>query len=268
MATVELYVRLVGAGLRGQMQYRTSFLLETVAVFIGTLTDFVAILILFGRFAHIGGWSMPEVALLYGMVAVSFSMAQFVGSGFEEFDDVVRKGTFDQVLVKPLGATFQIVATQLPLRRLGRFLQGAMILVLSLYWLDVGSRWGVGRFLFFGWTLFGGALFFQGLFFLRAATCFWSVESLEVTNMLTYGGHEMASYPMHIFGTWLRRVFIYFVPLAFVNYFPALYLLDKPDPLGGPPVLAFLAVPICAGACLVGFAIWSLGVRHYQSTGS
>jgi ABC-2 type transport system permease protein len=268
MESLALYVRLIGAGLRSQMQYRVSFVLETVAVFVGTFTDFLCILILFGRVDHIGGWTMPEVALLYGLVVLGFALAQFVGSGFEDFEDVVRRGTFDQVLIKPRGATFQIFATQLPLRRLGRFLQGGMVLTLALGWLGVRAWWGPERWLFLAWTLLGGMLFFLGLFFFRAAVCFWTVESIEATNLLLYGGQEMGSYPMHIFGEWLRGVFIYLIPLAFVNYFPALYLLGRPNPLGGPPHAALLAVPLCALTCAVGYGAWSLGVRHYQSTGS
>lgn len=268
MEGLTLYVRFVGAGLRGQMQYKVSFVLETVAVAIGTVCDFLAILIVFGRFDNIGGWTMPEVALLYGMVATSFSVAQFIGSGFEDFEETVRRGTFDQVLIRPRGATFQVIANQLPLRRLGRFAQGVLVLGLALYWLDVAAWWGPERWVFLVWSLFGGMLFFQGLFFIRAAVCFWTVESIEAVNLLTYGGHEMASYPMHIFGDWLRRIFTYFIPLAFVDYFPALFLLDKPSPLGTPPYWAWFAVPLCAAMCAVGFACWSAGVRHYQSTGS
>lgn len=261
-----MYYRLAGAGVRAQLQYKASFLLETVAVFIGTGLDFVAILVFFSRFTHIGGWSMPEVALLYGLVGVSFAVAQFFGSGFEEFEEVVRRGTFDQVLVKPRSAFLQIVGSQMPLRRAGRFLQAALVLGLALHWLEVD--WGPDRWLFMACTIVGGALFFLGLFLFKAAVCFFTVQSVEATNVLTYGGQEMAGYPMHIFGPWLRRAFVFVVPLAFVNYFPALYLLDKPSPTGTHHVLAAIAFPLCAIVLTVGWGAWRHGVRHYQSTGS
>lgn len=266
MLTILLYRRLLSAGLRSQMQYKLSFVLETGAVFIGTGLDFVAILVFFSRFEHIGGWTMPEVALLYALVALSFALSQFFGSGFEEFEEVVRRGTFDQMLVKPVDTFVQVMGTQPPLRRLGRFLQGALVFVLAIYWLELD--WGIGHWLFVLWTIVGGCLFFMGLLLFKASVCFWTVESVEATNVLTYGGQEMAGYPMHIFGPWMRRAFIYVVPLAFVNYFPALYLLGKPNPLGGPPMAQFLAFPICALVFAGGLGWWRVGVRHYQSTGS
>ena len=58
------------------------------------------------------------------------------------------------------------------------------------------------------------------------------------------------------------------IPLAFVTYFPGLYLLDKPDPLGFPAAFQFLAPVVAfAFAALTGF-VWRTSVRHYRSTGS
>jgi ABC-2 type transport system permease protein len=154
----------------------------------------------------------------------------------------------------------------MPLRRIGRLLQAALVLALALYWLEVD--WGPERWVFVLVTLVGGALFFLGLFLFKAAVCFFTVQSVEATNVLTYGGQEMAGYPMHIFGPWLRRAFVFVVPLAFVNYFPTLYLLDKPSFVGSTGFMAAIAFPLCALVSLIGLGAWRIGVRHYQSTGS
>ena len=58
------------------------------------------------------------------------------------------------------------------------------------------------------------------------------------------------------------------LPLAFVNWYPALYVLDEPDPFGFPAWLQ-LASPVAAPALLaVTWLVWRTGVRHYTSTGS
>ena len=56
----------------------------------------------------------------------------------------------------------------------------------------------------------------------------------------------MTSYPMHIYQEWLVSLFTFIIPMAFINYYPALYLLDKPDPFGLPPFMPFLS-PIVRG---------------------
>lgn len=263
-----LYLRLIELQARGQMQYRASFLLQGGGVFLGSFVDFVAILLLFGRFRSIGGWTVPEVALLYSLVAVPFAITHIVGQGFDEFATTVRSGTFDQVLIRPRTAFMQILGSQFAVRQFGRLAEAGIVLGLALTGLGAVGTWGIGQWLFMGWSIAGGVLFFLGLMLVGATMCFWTIDSVEAINIFTYGGAEMAHYPMHIFGDWLRRVFVYLVPLAFVNYVPALWLLGKPDPLDLPAWAPLAAVPLCAAVFGVGLVCWSVGVRHYLSTGS
>jgi ABC-2 type transport system permease protein len=56
--------------------------------------------------------------------------------------------------------------------------------------------------------------------------------------------------------------------MAFVCYFPALYVLDKEDPLGFPRAFQF-ASPLVAVAAGVGAGVvWTFAVRRYRSVGS
>jgi len=265
---VALYGHLCGAQVRSQMQYRASFVMEATGSFLGNFAAFVAILIFFYRFKTIGGWSVPEVALLYGLVALPFGLTHLVGQGFDDFSQTIRMGTFDQVLLRPRAAALQVLGSQFQLRQLGRLAEAVLVSALALAWLAAPARWGLAQWAFAAWTTAAGVLFFMGLMLLRAAVCFWTVESIEAMNILTYGSVEMAQYPMHIFHEWLRRFFVYAVPLAFVNYYPALWLLGKPDPLGLPPWAPLAAFPLCALVFGVGLAAWRQGVRHYVSTGS
>mgnify|MGYP003344739576 FL=1 len=55
---------------------------------------------------------------------------------------------------------------------------------------------------------------------------------------------------------------------AFVNWYPCLFLLGRPDPTGMPDALQ-LASPL-AGVLTMAAAllVWRTGVRRYTSTGS
>ena len=58
------------------------------------------------------------------------------------------------------------------------------------------------------------------------------------------------------------------VPVAFVNWYPALFVLDRPDPFGLPSALQ-LASPVAAAVlCLLASLAWRAGLRSYRSTGS
>jgi len=263
---VRLYPQLIGAQIRAQMQYRASFLAELLGNFLITSLDFVTLAILLTQFQAIGGWTLPEVALLYGTSTVSFSLAEILGGILDDFDRWIIRGEFDRLLIRPLGMMFQVMTGAFALRRLGRLTQGVAALILALWWLH--PNWQIERWAFLGVTLISGFLFFMAIFIAGATTSFWTPQTAELANIFTYGGNFMTSYPMHIYEEWIRNIFTFLLPMAFINYYPALYLLGKPDPFGLPGWVPFLSPPIAGGVFLASLAVWRVGVRHYQSTGS
>jgi ABC-2 type transport system permease protein len=58
------------------------------------------------------------------------------------------------------------------------------------------------------------------------------------------------------------------VPLAFIAYFPALYLLDRPEAQHLPGWLPGATPVAAAMLALMAWLAWRVGVRHNQSTGS
>jgi ABC-2 type transport system permease protein len=108
---------------------------------------------------------------------------------------------------------------------------------------------------------------FGSVWVVGSCLAFWTTDGGEFTNAFTYGGNFMSQYPVDILSTWLRRFLAYIVPLAFVCYFPALYILDKPDPLGLPHAFDFLSPLVAAGATAVASVAWRFAVRHYRSAG-
>jgi ABC-2 type transport system permease protein len=261
-----IYVRLAGARVRSEMQYRFSFMAQLAGQFLITVLDFLALVILLNRFQRIGTWTLPEVALLYGTSAIAFSLAELFMGDFDDFDRLVIRGEFDRVLLRPVGAALQVAGSGFRMRRAGRLLQGIIALAVALVLLQ--PAWGLDRWAFLAITVLGGALIFAAILIAGASTAFWTPQTGEVINVFTYGGQFMASYPMSIYQEWLRGFFTIVVPIAFVNYYPALYLLQKPDPFGLPAWLPFAAPVVAVLAFSAAVAFWRVGVRHYQSTGS
>ena len=108
-----LYFRLIGARIRAQMQYRVSFLTELFSFALVTGLELLVLVLLVQRFGTVAGWSAPEIALLYGISSASLGIAEMVGRGFDApFEQHMIRGTFDGVLMRPLGAFFQILASE------------------------------------------------------------------------------------------------------------------------------------------------------------
>ena len=261
---VALYCRLVSVSMRGQMQYRASFVMLVAGTFAISFLEFGVVWIMFDRFGHLREWSLAEVAVFYGLVNAGFALAEATSHGFEHVPDAIRSGTFDRVLLRPRSTVLQLLGQELQLRRVGRFAQG--LLVLGWAWRELGLGFDVARLGLTGLAIVGGANLFYGLSVLSGMMSFWTTEALEIVNCLTHGGNFAGQYPISIYRDNFRRFFTWIVPLACVTYYPALAIVGRTDPL---------ASPVCWLAPLAGFVflavslrLWRFGVSRYRSTGS
>jgi ABC-2 type transport system permease protein len=231
-----------------------------------TAVEFLAVIVLFDRFGSLTEWELGEVAFMYGIVNIAFAVSDAMTRGFDVFGTMVKAGDFDRLLIRPRSTVLQLAGQELTLRRVGRFLQGLIILIwaaneMNLDW----TALDVGLVIF---AVLGGAALFAGLIVIQATISFWSTESLEVMNSLTYCGVFATSYPVTIYRSWFRDIIIYIVPLASVSYFPALAILGRTDALDSSPLFQYLSPLIGIAFLAVTLQFWGFGVRHYRSTGS
>ena len=263
-----LYGKLISSRIRSQMQYRLSFLLDTAGTFLATFTDLAALLVLFTQVRSLGGWSLGEVAFLYGLSSMSFALHEFFQGAFDNdvFAGYVQRGTFDQMLIRPLPTVFQMLTEFFMLRRLGRMTQGLAAFALGIVWAQ--PHWTAAKLIYLPIVVAGGGLFFLAISIAGCTLCFWTVQSTEVVNIFTYGGTTMLQYPVTIYQEWIQKFFVYVLPMAFINYFPTLFFLDRPDPFSLPSFVPFLAPLVCVGVFLILLRVWRFGVAHYTSTGS
>jgi ABC-2 type transport system permease protein len=263
---VRLYLRYVSASLRSQMQYRASFIMLSIGHFLGTGVEFLALWALFDRFGTLRGWTLPEIAFFYGAANVAFATSESLARSFDNFSELIKSGEFDRILLRPRGAALQVAGREAQLMRIGRFTQGVVVLLWAAA--ALGVRWTVPRVALLIASLVGGTCLFCGLFVLQATMAFWTTETLEIWNTVTYGGVETAQYPISVYRPWFRAVFTFVVPLAAVTYYPSLPILGRADALGSPVWFQRLSPLIGVAFLVVALRVWRLGVRHYRSTGS
>jgi ABC-2 type transport system permease protein len=263
---LRIYRRLVGARIRADWQYRGSFLLFLAGQTAVAGADLAAIAVIFTAVEDLAGWSGAEVAFLFGASGVSFGLCDLIVSPVEHAAIHIKGGSFDTFLVRPVGALWQLLAHDFALRRIGRLLQPAIVLVVSLRLAEVD--WNPATALLVVLTVVCGAVIYGAVFVVTSSIAFWTVETQELGNAFTYGGNVVTSYPIDVLGTWLRRIATFVVPLASVAYLPAAWLFDHPLPFGLPRAAAWSGPLVAGAAALVARAVWGLAVRHYRSTGS
>jgi ABC-2 type transport system permease protein len=263
---VRAYLLLSAMWIRVSMTYRTSFAVLTVGQFLVTGLDFVGIAVMFASVDALGGFSLWEVAFLYGGSALCLGIADLLLGNIERLGLRIRLGTFDAMLIRPVPAYVQMCADEFALRRLGRITQAAVVFAISLQRIDVD--WSLARVAMIPYLLVFGSVIFLAVFTVGAAVQFWTADASEVANAFTYGGSTLAQFPMTIYPAEAVKALTFVVPITFVNWYPSLYILGRADPLGLPGAVRF-ASPVAAAALVaVAAVVWRTGVRRYRSTGS
>lgn len=259
-----VYFALVGASVRSQLRYRASVFLDAGGYFLVFWAEFAAIWALFHRFGSLGGWSLHEVLICYGLAHLSFSAAEFLVRGFEHLVSLTRRGDYDRMLLRPVSTVVQLVGFEFALHRLGRLVQAGLVFSVGLSL--VGSRVTVGGILLLGWGLVGGTALFCGLYIVQGAVGMKTLQNIEAFNILTNGGPEMAQFPMSIYPRPVRMLFTFLVPLAGTVYYPVVSFLARSS--DAPAVAGYLG-PVGGVVFLVlALLVFRVVEASYISTGS
>lgn len=260
---MRLYIKYFSMHLKSAMEHKTSFILTALGQGMTTLFSFFSIYFLFDRFGHIKGYSFNEVLLCFSTIFIAFALAECLSRGFDTFGSIIGNGQFDRIMVRPRHEILQVLGTRMELTKIGRLLQALFVLIYAVINIDI--TWDISKALTLCFMIIGGVVLFSGLFMIYASICFFTLEGLEFMNIFTDGGREIAQYPLDIYKDWVLKFFTFFIPLAWVNYYPFLYLIDKNTLSKELSMLIPLGTLLFLIPC---YGLWRLGVRHYQSTGS
>ncbi|SEF60964.1 ABC-2 type transport system permease protein [Thermomonospora echinospora] len=263
---LRLYALLIWTWIRAAAQFPVSMVLLGLASAAVAALDMVGIMLLFAHTPRIAGFTAPEVLFLYGTSAMSFVVADVLLGGTERLGEHVRQGTLDTMLVRPVSPLIQIATEDFSPRRMAKLLPPVVVLAFVLPRLP--ADWTAGRVVMVPVMLVSGTVIFAALWVLTASVQFVVIDVHAATKSVTYGGAFLTQYPMSLYARDFVRGMTFTIPLAFVNWQPALYVLDRPDPLGLPAALRFAAPAVAVALCAVAALAWRAGLRHYRSTGS
>lgn len=258
------YGRISALWVRASMAYPASFWMMAVGSFLMTGLDFVGIWVLFHTVDDLGGFSLQEVGFLYGATGLGIAFADLVVGRVERIGQMIRFGRLDTMMTRPVPLLVQVCADEFALRRFARVLQSLIVFAWASSYVD----WTVPRAGVAVEMVVSGSLIFFSLFIGLSCLQFWTADSSEAANAFTYGGNTVTQFPMTVFPSEVVKALTFVLPIAFVNWYPALFILGREDPFGLPAWLQFTSPLVAALMLAAALLVWRTGVRHYRSTGS
>jgi ABC-2 type transport system permease protein len=262
------------AGLYGQywrinllttLEYRANFLLWSAFTVVYHGSAIAALAIVLTVFPAMNGWTFRDMAFLYGLWMVAHAIHDTFFSGVGDVPERIREGDFDRVLVRPLDALFQVIATP------GATFPDELLLALAYFAFATvysGVRVDATFVCFVPLVFLGGALIDLGINLIVATIAFWFVRVDALRWFVLQLESEFTRYPISIYSRGVRLLLTFVVPFAFMNYFPAAYFLNKHDGSFVFPAQAGLLAPAIGLAFVsVAYGFWRLGLNRYQGVG-
>jgi ABC-2 type transport system permease protein len=262
---IGIALSLWGASVRGELQYRANFVIMVLMGIVYQCTGFAFIWVVLSRFQAVAGWTLGEVAFLYGLRLVMHALNGAITGGLYSLEWQVRQGDFDRYLVRPAPALLQLLCQRVHISIFGDLLGGLALFVAATSFVAVD--WSASALLYLGLAIIGGALVEMALRVLFSALAFRFLSANAFLFLLDTIFSNFANYPLKIFGGVLEFLLTFGLPLAFMAYFPATVLLGRTGELRVSPIFAYGA-PL-AGVVWLALAllIFQRELRHYQSSG-
>ncbi|WP_427182174.1 ABC transporter permease [Paenibacillus sp. TC-CSREp1] len=258
-----LYKILIRTSIRSRMQYKFNFVLGAILAALIQISEFLMVALVLHKFGAIKGWSLYEIGYLFSIMTLSKTLYRTFGNEVHHLEKYLVGGELDQLLTRPMPVLLALLPQNFRLM-VGEVLQGGFILCWSL-----AGMMNSGQI---GWTVIPlslfvivtGAIILFSIGLATATLGFWTTRIEELQVITEDAARTAAQYPLTLYPKWMSSLLLTVIPVGFVNYIPALYLLRGE---GGVWVLALIAAIalLCLGASL---RFWAFGMTKYQSTGS
>jgi len=177
-----------------------------------------------------------------------------------EIPQHVRLGTLDFIITKPVDTQFWISIRKFEFGQLGTFLAGTVMVVVGVVTAHLHptfAQWA-------GYLILVAAslLIFYSFNLILMTTGIWLVR---VDNLWVLGETltQISRFPIDIYSAGLKRLFIYFVPLAFIATIPSSQLKSGFDPR---MIILGLVWAVCF--LLAARWFWRFALTHYASASS
>ena len=224
---LKIYGKLAVMAIRSKMQYRADFIAGLLGVFALNAINLAQLGLLTYRFQTLGNWTIWDLIFLYSLYMVCRSVYTTFFHHIERLEDEIAQGTFDQCLIRPVSPLLQIMGQDFRYIGIADLLFGIACFVLSVG--TIRPPWSFVHILWLLVFLFCGIVIETSIAIICSCASFWAVRVGVLHDMVMRAKLLTQQYPISIFGDAFRVLVTGFLPVAFINYYPAVFLLGKSD---------------------------------------
>ena len=263
------------------MSYRTNFVFTCISSTAWALMNYGLFVVVYQHTDSIGrdtGWGQHEFFVFLGTIWLINSLVQTLFmQNMEHFSEMIRMGTLDFALLKPIDTQFLISFPRINWAQLPNGVLGVLLICSSIWTLRAEGKaldLSPATLLAFLFFVACGVTVMYSVMISLASTSVWLGRNQQLYNFWFYITN-FYRYPMEIYqrgslGWALWGTFTFVIPILVVSNVPARILAQ---PLGTPWQrsewgLAAIAVISCVTMLLVSRWTFQWALRSYRSASS
>ncbi len=201
-----------------EMLNKVTFLTNIGFMILNNAAFILQWVILFHLKENIGGYTMRDVMLLWGLAASTFGLSRILFARAFSLPDLIINGKLDSYLVQPKNVLLSVITSATNTSAIGDFLYG--ILLLCVFDFSPGK---LLLFLLFSGT---GAIILTAFALLLGSLCFWLVRAEAFGDHMINCSISFSTYPDGIFQGVARFLLYQVLPVGMVIYRPVHLLID------------------------------------------
>ncbi|PWU10290.1 MAG: hypothetical protein C5B47_02425 [Verrucomicrobia bacterium] len=234
------------------LAYRADFLIGLVINTFGALILFYFYDTVFEKIEMLGTWDKARAMLLVGSyIIVESAYIAFAFHSISELPKLIVHGELDSYLLRPISTTALLILREIDF---GSLISGIFGVGLIVAYSSAISVWQIVHFIF-AVTL--GFIFLSLVLLLLMSLAFWWGRVDEFRDLLSWT-MELGSKPAAVYPPVIRNLLYWIFPIFLMANVPA-------EILAGERYGALLFLPVIIALYLLHTAIWSLGLKKYQS---
>lgn len=206
------------------------------------------------------------MAFLYSLDLLPYSIAQFLFQRFWWMDDFVSSGGFDEYLIRPVRPFLLFISRNTAFGYWGHITIAFLALLFTMG--QVNAVWSFGNVISLFLMIIGAVMIQSAITIMSSCLSFVFVKANQLASMIRFDFRDYIMYPVSIYPKAIRGFFTAIVPMAFINYFPAVYLLGKNNSFIFYEYIPLMVILIGIILTVLTFIAWSKGLRQYKSSGS
>ena len=247
--------------LKTKMQYRVSFYFTLLTQLITVLVEVFVLKSIFDKFNLLEEYSVYELYFNFSIVWLGYSLAQFIGRGFDKFTSLVNDGSFDLLLIRPRNLFLQIIGNDIYYEKITRIISSFVLFIYGS--VNLINDFNIFKLFILVAIIFGSFFIIMSLFIIGATVCFYTIQGIEFINVFTDGTKQLGQYPIGIFPKIVKTIFTIVIPITLVNYYPIEYLSGRSDNIlyGLLPLVSIMYI-------IPALFIFRHGLKKYKSSGS